>query len=538
LLIGRDISVRKKAELDLVERNRMLELGIEVATLFIQNEKTQNLLQSCAEALVRHLDAAFARIWCLDDTTQILQLHASAGLYTHLDGPHSRVPVGQYKIGLIAAEGKPILTNTVIGDPRIPEQEWAKREGLVAFAGYPLLSDQKVLGVMALFARHPLTAFTLKSLELVADRITVALERQSAIEERNKLALFNQRLLASAGEGIYGLDLDGNTTFVNPAAAKMLGYQVEELMGIPMHAMMHHTKPDGTPYPRETCPMYAAFKDGTVHQVDDEVLWRKDGTSFPVEYTSTPMWEEGRLTGAVVTFKDITERKETEDVIRKGERKFRAIYEQAPTGIAILDSLSGRFTQINQKYCDIVGYSQEEMLDRAFQDITYPDDLQSDLDQMKELLAGRISTFQMEKRYIRKNGEVIWVHLTCVPLWLEPTDPRLHIAMVEDITLRKEGEKALKKSEEWFRLLTEAIPQQVWTAQPDGLLDYVNNRVIKYFERPFENIIGQGWQELIHPEDLPECLARWTEARETNQPYEIEFRLWRGSDQTYRWHLG
>jgi len=284
--------------------------------------------------------------------------------------------------------------------------------------------------------------------------------------------------------------------------------------------------------------MYAAFKDGIVHQVDDEVLWRKDGTSFPVEYTSTPICEDGRLTGAVVTFKDISERKKAEDIIRKGERKFRAIYEQAPTGIAILDSLSGRFTQINQKYCDIVGYSLEEMLDRTFQDITHPDDLQPDLDRMQQLLAGHVGSFQMEKRYIRKNGEVIWVHLTCVPLWLEPTDPRLHIAMVEDITLRKQGEKALQESKEWFRLLTEAIPQQVWTANSDGLLDYVNKRVIEYFQRPFEDIIGQGWQELLHPDDLPGCLTRWAEALETKKPYEIEFRLRRGRDQVYRWHLG
>jgi PAS domain S-box-containing protein len=235
---------------------------------------------------------------------------------------------------------------------------------------------------------------------------------------------------------------------------------------------------------------------------------------------------------------DITERKKAEDVIRKGERKFRAIYEQAPTGIAILDSLSGRFTQVNEKYCDMVGYSQEEMLDRTFQDITYPDDLQPDLNQMQELLAGQISSFQMEKRYIRKNGEIIWVHLTCVPLWLETTDPRLHIAMVEDITHRKQGEKTIRESEEWFRLLTEAIPQQVWTAQPDGLLDYVNQRVLEYFARLFEDIIGHGWQELLHPDDLPVCLTRWAEALETKKPYEIEFRLRRGRDQAYRWHLG
>jgi PAS domain S-box-containing protein len=234
---------------------------------------------------------------------------------------------------------------------------------------------------------------------------------------------------------------------------------------------------------------------------------------------------------------DITERKQAEEVIRRGERKFRSIYEQAPTGIAISDSLNGRFTQINQKYCDITGYSQEEMLARTFQDITHPDDLQADLDHMQQLLAGQVSSFQMEKRYIRKTGEVIWVNLICVPLWLEPTDPRQHIAMVEDITHRKQGEKALQESEERFRLLNEAIPQQVWTARPDGSLEYVNQRVLQYFDCSFQDIIDQGWQQFLHPDDVPGCLERWAKARDTNQLFEFEFRLLREKDHSYRWHL-
>jgi PAS domain S-box-containing protein len=326
LLIGRDISARKQAELDLVERNRLLELDIEVATNIDQCKDISNLLQGCAEALVRHLDAAFVRIWCLDDTTQVLQLHASAGLYTHLDWPHSRVPVGQYKIGLIAAEGKPILTNEVIGDSRIPEQEWANREGLVAFAGYPLLSNQKVLGVMALFARHPLTEFTLKSLAMVAQRITVAVARQKVTDEKNTLTVFNQRLLASAGEGIYGVDLDGNTTFVNPSALNMTGYEEGQLLGQAQHALLHHSKPDGSPYPQEECPIYAAFKNGSVYHVDTEVFWRKDGSSFPVQFTSTPIRNgQGELEGAVVTVQDITTRKQQEallDTIYQAQSQF------------------------------------------------------------------------------------------------------------------------------------------------------------------------------------------------------------------------
>jgi len=310
LLVGRDITQRKHAELSLVERNCLLALDVEVGQIINKNPEFRDLLQECTEAMVRHIDAAFARIWTLNVEDQVLELQASAGLYTHLTGPHSRVRVGHLKIGKIASEQKSHLTNAVIGDPRIPEQEWAKREGLVAFAGFPLVRDHQVIGVMALFARHALPEFTMDSLSLVADRLTMAIDRQRALEMEGKLCRQNERILGSMGEGIYGLNLEGKTTFVNPVGAKMLGYEVEELIGTPMHDMMHHTRSDGaSPYPREECPMYAAFKDGTEHRVDNEVLWRKDGTSFPVEYISRPMWEEGRLVGAVVTFQDITERK-------------------------------------------------------------------------------------------------------------------------------------------------------------------------------------------------------------------------------------
>ncbi len=109
----------------------------------------------------------------------------------------------------------------------------------------------------------------------------------------------NELILDAAGEGIYGLDCDGNTTFVNPAAVHMLGWTPDELMGKPAHDVHHHSWADGSPNPRTECPIYAAFKDGKVHQVDDEVFWCRDGSSLPVAYTSTPIYEYGELIGAV-----------------------------------------------------------------------------------------------------------------------------------------------------------------------------------------------------------------------------------------------
>jgi len=126
----------------------------------------------------------------------------------------------------------------------------------------------------------------------------------------DELVRLNELILRCAGEGIYGLDSNGITTFVNRSAAEMLGWELGELVGQPQHEIIHHTRPDGSDYPAAECPIYAAIHDGAVHRVDNEVFWRKDGTCLAVEYVSTPMHDEnGDLVGAVVTFRDISERK-------------------------------------------------------------------------------------------------------------------------------------------------------------------------------------------------------------------------------------
>jgi len=124
-------------------------------------------------------------------------------------------------------------------------------------------------------------------------------------------------ILGAAGEGIYGLDREGRGTFANEAAMQILGWTREDLDGQVTHKLHHHTRADGTPYPREECPIYAALKDGAVHRVDDEVFWHKDGHCIPVEYTSTPIREDGDIRGAVVVFHDVTERKKAEQDLRR-----------------------------------------------------------------------------------------------------------------------------------------------------------------------------------------------------------------------------
>ena len=166
---------RRRAQTALLERARLAELTSEVGSALTRGEGLRETLQLCAEALVRHLDVALARIWILHEATGILELQASAGMYTQVDGPHN-------KIGLIAQQRRPHLTNQVVGDPQVLDQEWAEREGMVAFAGYPLVVQERVLGIMAMFARHALSEFVPKALASVASALAVGIERKRTEE--------------------------------------------------------------------------------------------------------------------------------------------------------------------------------------------------------------------------------------------------------------------------------------------------------------------------------------------------------------------
>lgn len=196
----------------------------DVAEALIGAQSLRSILQLCCEAMVQRLDAAFARIWTLNSVEDVLELQASAGMYTHINGPHGRVPVGKFKIGRIAQENKPHLTNDVLTDSRISDPEWARREGMVSFAGYPLTIGGHVIGVMAMFARQALADDTLDALAAVADAVALGIERSRADEARR---LF-QALVETSGDFIGFTNPSGKLVYLNEAGRALVGLGAEE----------------------------------------------------------------------------------------------------------------------------------------------------------------------------------------------------------------------------------------------------------------------------------------------------------------------
>ena len=223
-----DIEDRKQAEQVRTEQARQAAVRADVSTAFSKPTDLREMLRGCAEAIVRNVGAAFARIWTPSEDGTTLELQASAGLYTHLDGPHSHIPVGQLKVGLIATEKKPHLTNDVTNDARVTDQVWARSEGMVAFAGYPLVVEERLVGVMAMFARERLSAATLDTLGSVADLIAQGIERKHAEEKlrRSETNLLEAQRLSHTGSWTH--DVSSGTVTTSPEALRIFGVKPDE----------------------------------------------------------------------------------------------------------------------------------------------------------------------------------------------------------------------------------------------------------------------------------------------------------------------
>jgi PAS domain S-box-containing protein len=206
-----------------------------------------------------------------------------------------------------------------------------------------------VLGVTVLLALGSLLFAVLidaranRALQKSYDELEFRVEERTAELKENQARLEqaeerSRLLLESVEEGIFGVGKDGLVNFINPAGLAMLGFEADELIGQKIHPLIHHTRPDGSPYPIEECPMHHSLIRGTIGNRDDEVLWRKDGSAFPVEYTSVPIRKNGSIAGTVVVFRDISERKEAEKTLRESRATARGLLDATQESLLLLDS--------------------------------------------------------------------------------------------------------------------------------------------------------------------------------------------------------
>ncbi|HEU4740557.1 MAG TPA: PAS domain S-box protein [Meiothermus sp.] len=351
--------------------------------------------------------------------------------------------------------------------------------------------------------------------------------QQALKESENRLRL----ILESIGEGVYGIDAQGRCTFINPAAARMLGYEPEEVLGKDMHALVHHHRPDGAPYPLEECPIYHAMEGHQGCRVESEVFWRKDGTALAVEYSAHPILERGEVQGAVISFVDITERKQAENALRESEARFRAISEHAPIGIYLSDP-SGHNLYTNVQAQKIGGYTLEQGLGRGWTEFIHPQDRERVIAECTAATQAA-KPYEIRYRWLRPDGTVRSSRVIGVPLSDEQGRLVGYAGTVEDTTEREWAEEALRQSEERYRSLVEATAQIVWDTPAHGEFVREQPGWAAFTGQRFEEYQGWGWLEAVHPEDQEHTARVWSEAVREHKPYQVEHRL-RRHDGEYR----
>ena len=442
--LRREIEQRTRAEELLNERVRTSTLSTEVALALNAGTEVQAMLQQCAELVVRHLDVAFTRIWTLNEATQTLELQASAGCYTHLNGPHSRVRVGQYKIGLIAQEKKPHLTNCVQTDARVSDKAWAAREEMVAFAGYPLLLEDRVLGVLALFARRPLAEDVLKALGSVADSISLGIERkraQTALAESE--ARFSVAFQASPIFFAIARMSDGRFVLANDAFVTWSGYSREEILG--------RSTAELTVWERqEEREAYWAELRRTDSIRARECRFRNRAGRLFTMLLSSEVIQLNRVPHMLTLALDITERKHTEAELRasearlrESEARFSAAFQASPVFITILSMSEGRYVLANDAFVNWLGCQRGEVIGRTSAEFGLWENLEerdSALNDMRTVGSIR----QREVRWRNRDSERLDILLSAETIKLNDTPHILSFA--QDITQRKRAEGELLKT--------------------------------------------------------------------------------------------
>ncbi len=464
------------------ERVRLLALQAEVGLALAANDALAAGLGACVDALVRQVNAAFARIWVLDESEPVLVLAASAGMYTHLDGAHGRVPVGQFKIGLIAAERAPHLTNHVVGDPRVGDQAWATREGMVSFAGYPLIVGTKLVGVVALFARHELSDATLRTLAAVSTSIAQVIERAraqdrlQASEKRSEIerARLHHFLMVAPALICVLRGPDHVFELANPLSTALLGGR--SVLGKPFREAMPELEGQGF-YEL----LDGVFTSGQAY-VGTEVpaAIDRDGTGRPQQgffnFVYQPMRDvagavEGILVHAVEVTEHVLARRALEQSIIEARKLHEELLQAEHVHRQLVDNVpelawsarpDGHTDFYNRRWYEYTGTTFEQMQGWGWKDVHDPELIDEVTTRWQRSL-DRGEPFEMEYRLRGADGELRWFLTRARPLrdrngtivrWFG-TNTDIH----EQREAKRRTEALLAEVTDQAREMTEAVRQ-------------------------------------------------------------------------------
>jgi PAS domain S-box-containing protein len=345
----RDVSERRQAEELREARSRQVAVRADVSSALAVDNSLRETLQFCAEAVVKHLGAAFARIWVTTKDGRFLELQASAGMYTRIDGGHRLVPVGHLKIGLIALDRTPHITNDVLNDSRLSDPDWARVEGMVAFAGFPLLAGGQMVGVLAMFSRHAISQAVTETLATISDTIAQGVQRKQAEEAVRRSETFLAEAQALSQTGSWGWNTATGELFWSRETYRICGFTPDVTPTLSMVADTIH--PDDRARFEHDIEIltldHAAFqreyrlqlRDGSIKHV--HVVGRFAARVFP----------DLDVVGSIL---DVTERKQAADALLKTQAELAEV-----TRLTTMGELAASIAhEINQPLATVVTNAQ------------------------------------------------------------------------------------------------------------------------------------------------------------------------------------
>ena len=339
-----------------------------------------------------------------------------------------------------------------------------------------------------------------------------------------------QDLLSASPAVIYISEATDNydTTYISQNVFDQLGYTAGDFIENPGF-WEEHIHPEDRPrilddlsslfeYGKHSYEYRFLNQDGIYRWMRDDMRLIRNSENNPVEI--------------IGSWTDITDRKQAEQELRESETRFRAAFEQAAVGIAHV-ARDGKFLLLNQRFCDILGYSQEEMLTFTFQDITHPDDLETDLEYVHHILADKIQTKSIEKRFLKKNGSAVWVNLTVSLVSEVSGQANYYMAVMVDITRQKQSEAALKENQHMVNAIVESSRDWIWSFDLNGKHTYSNHAIEKILGYSSGEIQGKGL-EYLHPVDRKVVDTKMQEWMALKQGWQNLVLRWRHKDGTYR----
>jgi PAS domain S-box-containing protein len=375
-------------------------------------------------------------------------------------------PAGHYRLSLDEASiavwvyqhGNTVAMNDSASDSRVSPR-MREMFNVHACVASPLIVDGKAIGVLMLIsqdAKHRYSSRDVALLEGLAREAALAIntarlkeQRHQAEEAEAERETQVRLLLDSTAEAIYGVDLEGICTFVNPACVQMLGYtNEEELLGQNMHDLIHHTLPDGTPYAKEDCLVRHATLTGKSSHVESEVHWRADGSSFPVEYWSHPIRRNDEIIGTVVTFFDISERKQAEAKLQDTQKMLQLVLDTIPVRVFWKDHDSV-YLGCNKLFAEDSGLQEpDKLIGKTDFDMGWQEQAELYRADDRDVMQTGIRKLNYEEPQTTPDGEQIWLETSKIPLTDQDGGVIGILGTYHDITDRKRAEEELANYQE------------------------------------------------------------------------------------------